>query len=465
MDEQLVAEQLFDGLTASDPETSEPRPALAESWTTSTDGLVWEFSLRSDATFSDGSPVEASDVKATLDRAVRPASGSVVADLLEPVVGWQAVVVEGTAEGLSGVEAVAARVVRVRLSRPWADFASALAHPGLGVVPRGSNDSTFESPFPGSGPFALRSRDADRLVLVETGGRARLPRVEIHLRASRGDAYRAFVEGDVDWAPVPLEKSDEAAARYGRAHFRSLAAELFYAFNLRSPKWADRRLREAVVRAVDTRRIIEEVYGGAMAPMRGLAVEGMLGAGDTCGDACNHDQARSRALLDQLRAEGGVPPEIFVDFEGDTAQAAVAATIEDDLEAVGLVVTLRPKPLDDYERFAVTGEQDLFRLGWIAPYASSDAVVAPLFESTSPNNLAGFSHPAVDDAISRARSEPDAGRRTALYQDAERMVFAEFALLPVGRFLHHSVATDAVRGIRLSVRGTFDASSVWLDDE
>jgi len=200
-----------------------------------------------------------------------------------------------------------------------------------------------------------------------------------------------------------------------------------------------------------------------MAPMTSLVVRGVPNApDDTCGELCTHDPDRAKALIAEMAGAGIVPPEIFLDFDGDDAQAEVAARIEADLEAVGLTVTPRPKPLDEYQRFAVSGEQDLFRLGWIAAYPASDAFLGPLFTSGSANNLPGFGLTAVDELIRQARATPDDVSRATLYEQAERAVFAEIPILPIGQFQQHWVARDRVRDLDLSISGTFDAAAVWL---
>ena len=67
-----VALNVFDRLVevCVDPETGESdiAPSLAESWEISPDGLTYSFHLQEDVTFSDGSPLTASDVEFTLTR-------------------------------------------------------------------------------------------------------------------------------------------------------------------------------------------------------------------------------------------------------------------------------------------------------------------------------------------------------------------------------------------------------------
>ncbi|HVM09144.1 MAG TPA: ABC transporter substrate-binding protein [Acidimicrobiales bacterium] len=464
VDEQMIAEQLFDTLVTIDPDTAEPLPGLAESWTTSDDGLRWEFQL-TDATFSDGEPITAFDVEATFDRAVLRSSGSRVADLLEPVVGWREAAVDGTATELAGVTAMSDDVVAIQLTAPWGSLPSALSHPGLGVVSRADvGAADFDDRPTGSGAYTVAERDDDRIVLRAVKGRTtKLDRIEVRLFPDQAKAYDEFAKGRLDWSPVPLSRVDEAAARYGRKYFRSYVAELFYAFNLRNPKWADARLRVAAARAIDTKKIIDDVYAGALRPMTSLSVAGLPGAPPaTCGDLCVHDPEAAKTLLGEVTASGGTVPPITIDFEDDAAQAAVAAQMEADLEAVGFDVTLHPLPLDDYERFAVSGEQDVFRLGWIAAYPAVDAFLAPLFLSGSANNLPGFALSSVDELIVQGRASTDPAARAAAFEQAERAIFAEAPIIPIGQFQQHWVARQPVRDLRLTVSGTFDAASVWL---
>lgn len=466
VDELLVADQLFDPLTAHDPATTAPVPALAASWTATPDQLQWEFTLRPDARFSDGTAVTSADVKATLDRIVRKDSGASVSDLLELVSGYRAVAVDGTATELSGVTTPAPNVVRIVLDSPWSLLPSVLASPAFGVLPKAVADvATFpegSADLPTSGPFRIGASTAQRLSLVPAPGvKAEAAGVDFVLFDDKAAAFDALAEGDVDWSEVPPDRTDEAAERFGRDHFVPYAAELFYAFNLRNPKFADARFREAVVRAVDRAAILTDVYGGTVRPVDGVVVEGLDSfQADACAGRCAHDPQRARDLLAELAASGGTIPELAIDFESDAIQTAVATAIKDDLAAVGITASLRPKPLEEYQQFAVSGEQELFRLGWVAPYPSADAILTPLFLTGFPNNLTGFSSAGVDELLRAARAEPDPAARVARWQEAERAVLAELPIVPIGQFELHAATSARVRGLTMTVTGTFDARTV-----
>lgn len=465
VDEQLVADQLFDGLTAYHPDDLRPVPAVAASWEATPDQAHWTFTLRSGAAFANGRPVTSADVKYSLERVAAKDSPSPAADLLEPITGVRPYS-QGKVPEVTGIVAVAPEVVRIDLDHPWAELPAVLGNPALGIVPREAVEAEAppfgEQPV-GSGPFRFDSRTESSITLVPaTGSPALVDRLELQLFNDVASSYRAFTDGQLDWSQVPAEHIDSAAKRYGDGAYRPYLAELFYAFNVRNAKFADVRFREAIVRAIDRRAVVAAVYGATVRPMNGLVVEGVPAhQEDPCGERCRHDPDRARALVAEVFA-GAPVPEIAIDHDDDRTQEAVARAMKAALEAVGIPSTLRPRPLREYQDFAVSGNQELFRLGWVAAYPSADAFLPPLFATGSPNNVSGLSVPAVDEALAAARAEPDAGRRRELYQAAERTILEHVPVVPLAQFEIHGVAASRVRGLVLTPTGTFDASAAWL---
>lgn len=462
VDELFVADQLFDTLTRLNPTTLEPVAGVARRWGASPDQTSWEFEVSPTATFADGSALTADDVKFTLDRAAQKGSGSSVADLLEPVRGFKAVNVDGSTTDLAGVT-VDGSTVRIVLDSPMAVLPVLLANPAFGIVPRAAAAQPDFARQPlGSGPFRITTvTDTQVDLRPAPGAKAFLDGIELHLFENRAASYQAFGAGEVDWSPVPPEQADAAASQYGARGFRAYVAELFYGFNLRQPVFADVRFREAIVRAIDRKSIAAGVYGGTVAPIESLVVPDFPGAqADAC-PRCGFDPVKAKALLAEAFPGGNVP-EIALDFDDDPTQQAVAKAMQANLQAVGIPASLRARPIAEYQAFAVSGQQQLFRLGWIAPYASPDAFLAPLFLSGFPSNVTGFAVPTVDDAIRAARSDADRPSRLARYQEIERTILDQVPLVPIAQFRLLTVAAPRVRGLDLTIMGSVDATKVWL---
>lgn len=464
--ELLVADQLFDALTSYDPETLAVQPALASKWTASADQRKWDFTIRPGATFANFRAITSTDVKYSLERIAKKGSSSPAASQLDTVSGFRAVNVDGKSDTLSGITTPAPDVVHIELDQPLSSLPAVLGHPTFGIVPKESVEAgspSFAVQPVGSGPFTIQSRSDDLLHLVPAPGvNVPLRAVDFHLEADPAASYEDFLAGRVDWTSVPPDRVEQVAERQGGAGSKPYLGELFYGFNLKSPKFADVRFRQAIVAAIDRDAIVKVVYGPSAKVLRGLIPEGVPGAQpDACGDRCTHSVDRAKALLAATFA-GKPVPEVAIDFDDDGTQRAVAQAIEANLEEAGIPALLRPHSYADYLRFAISGQQELFRLGWIGAYPTADAFLTPLFQSGMRDNITAFSNTPVDNTLKNARAEGDEAKRIGSYQAAEKLVLDQMPIVPLAQFQFQSVSSPRVSGLVVSGLGTFDATKVRL---
>ena len=78
----MIVEQLFAGLVDWNDETSEVEPDLATSWVISNNNTVYDFTLRDDAFWSDGTKITANDFRYAILRALSPETNSVYGYIL-----------------------------------------------------------------------------------------------------------------------------------------------------------------------------------------------------------------------------------------------------------------------------------------------------------------------------------------------------------------------------------------------
>ena len=240
---------------------------------------------------------------------------------------------------------------------------------------------------------------------------------------------------------------------------------VFYGLNVKSPDLGDPRFRQAITLAIDRKEIVDNVYQGSVGLATGLVADGVPRRNpDACGDRCRHDPDRARALLAETFPDGKIP-EVAIDHDDDATQAQVAQVIKTDLDTVGIPAVLRPHPFADYGTFLVSGQQELFRLGWIADYPSPDGFLTPLFSSSSPDNLTGLASPEIDQTLASARSEADPAKRLALYLKAEQLVLDQYVVVPVAQLQSRMVASSRVKGFDLDPIGTFDGAVVSVSSK
>jgi len=467
----MVVDQLFDTLV-HDGDNPRPVPALARSFDASPDQKTFTFHLAPGIRFDDGSAITATDVKFTLERIAKKGTDSPLAAHLELVTGYADYHTAGTASGLAGIETPGPATVVIRLDQPFSSFPSVLGHPGFGIVPKAAVERlgpAFKQTPVGSGPF--------RRVDAPTSGRLSLRRVAGHSPEARIEgidfvdfkdadaAYAAYQAGSIDVAPLPANQPGKTSVIATKGPLPPYLGLVFYGLNVKSPTLADPRFRQAISLAIDRREIVNNVYQGSVGLATGLVAEGVPGrAADACGDRCTHDPARAKALLAQAFPDGNVP-QVSIDYDDDATQAQVAQVIKLDLAAAGIPAALRSHPLAGYGQFLVSGQQQLFRLGWIADYPSADGFLTPLFSSTSPDNVTGLSSPEIDETLAAARAEADPAKRLTLYLKAEQMVLDQYVVVPIGQLQTRVVAASRVKGFAVDPLGAFDGAAVSLSSK
>ena len=466
----LIARQLYEGLTAWDPERSEVVPGAAESWDVEKKGTRFVFHLRDGMRFHDGTPVTASDFRFAFDRIAQKRNGSDLAYTLELVKGFEAVNWFGVGDRLRGLKSPNDATLVIELSEPFNEFPAVLTHPGLVPLPEKKMrdlDSFLKEPV-GNGPFRMARpwRPGDSVILEANDAFYEPPAldgIQFVPFADAAESWISFDDGEIDVAEVPVGQVQTAADAYGTRGYTDFLTGYYYAFNLDSRRLRDRRVRKAISLAVNKRRIADRIYKGNMEPLDGIVPPGMPGfEGNGCPDRCSPQIAAARRIVRKLPE---VARSIPLEFTKGQPHAQVAASIARDLRKIGFKVRVRSFRFSKYLGRLSAGEHGFFRLGWIAEYPSPDVFLGTLFRSNSADNHTGFRSKRFDRLIEKAHREEDESRRTILYRKAERILLRADVIVPIGAFVNRWAARPEVEGIEFDVLGGFDAVEVSLDQE
>jgi len=460
----MVLDLLHDGLTRLDDE-GVAEPALASRWVANDTHTAFRFQLATEATFASGREVTPADVIASLERVMAAGDTSLAALSLETVTGFRAFV-DGEAEHVSGLSAPDERTVRVALTTPLAVLPEVLSSPLLGVVDVDGLEDGELAALDLSGAWTVADVDDDDDVLRldhRSGAPGELNGVELHPFEDDGGAYAAFDDSEVDWATVPGDRYDQALDDHGDDSFAPFHAELFFGMNLSTPNLADPALRQAIVQAIDRDEIVQDVYPDLADPLSTIVPAGVLGHEPASCAACSYDPDAAEATLQAAFPDGAVPT-VRIDFDESPAQEAMAELIASDLDDVGIPTELRPLPLEEYKRFVVSGDQELFSFGWIGAYGSPDAYLAPLFGSASDDNLTDHRSDEVDGLLGRVRSGADPAQNAERWVAAEQQILEAAAVIPIAQFRTQVVVAERLQGFVHAVDGTVNWSQVRLED-
>jgi oligopeptide transport system substrate-binding protein len=473
---QSVAQQLFDGLVQFD-QTLTVTPALAQFWKASRDGLTWTFILRKGVKFHDRREVTAEDVVYSLTRILDPKVKSVAADLFMHVKGapeFRA----GRARAVAGLVAVDRHTVRVELEEASVPFVSILAVNHAKILPKDvveREGEAFGSRPIGTGPFKFVRWERGKEIVLEGNpdyfdGAPHLSRLVY--RIFPGDLwdlmYEEFAKGHIEDSPIPMGKYRRIVE--GREHVyvrRPMISLRFYGFNTRQRPLDDRRVRQAILYALNREAIIEEVLLGRFALARGILPPGIQGFNPNLrGYAFDPDKARE--LLAEAGYPGGrgLPPiAIWASVKLDQLLRE-QERMKADLEAVGIRAEL--KYLTDwpaYSRKLLEGQFPVFLYAWYADVPDPDNFLFKLFHSRSPRNFFGYVNPLVDELLERARRETDPMRRMDLHRQAEQLIVADAPVIPIMHHTYERVFQRYVRNLEVSGLGdpSFPLRKVWLE--
>jgi ABC-type transport system substrate-binding protein len=457
--ERIIVDHIYDGLTELDPRSYEVKPGLAERWETNEERDEWTFYL-ADVNAANGEPVTAEDVERSFRRVAR--ADSVNTPLLSQLQGFDDYASDET-DNWDGVEVVDDSTIQFNLADPYAEFPNLLTNPAFGVIHFDEDDDAV-----GTGPMQVDSSDEDssddvlRLSKVE-GRDAYVDAVELRYFDDVEAAYAAFEAGEVQWAQVPAGGSAEAGERFGDNLFRDSLRTQFIAFNVENDKFEDPRFREAITRAIDRTRVLEELGVADAGLLNGVVPDGVPEAQNGgCGVKCEFDPEAAEALIDQAFPDGDVPEVVFDYPEGPPFDRPAADLVQDYLEDVGIEVDLRESPADEYAARTAADNREMFLASWSAPYPSADAFLPQLFADNSPSNVFEINDDGVDRKLEQARAEEDGEMRARYLQEAERDIMARMPLVPLAQFPINAVAAEPVMGVDPSPTGNFDIASVWL---
>jgi len=473
---RAVAQQIFDGLVQFD-QTLSITPALARYWRASRDGLTWTFQLRRGVKFHHGREVTAEDVVYSLTRLLDPRVKSGAADLFLNIRGAPEYR-EGKARQVTGLTAVDRYTVRVELVEAPVPFVSQAAVGHARIVPRElaeEQGEAFGARPVGTGPFRFVRWERGREIVLAANaeyfdGPPRIAKIVFRIfPGGTIDAmYDEFRRGDLEDSPVPAREYRKIIAAPDHVYVkRPMFSLRHYGFNTLAGPLRDRRVRQALVHAVDRQAIVEEVFLGRYIPARGILPPGTLSFNPAL-RGYPYDPARARDLLADAGHPGGRglgPLAIWssVKHEGILREHE---QIRRNLEAVGVQVEFHY--LTEWPRFLRGIEEARFPIflhAWYADVPDPDNFLFKLFHSRSPRNFWRYRNPAVDELLVQARREPDGQRRVDLYRRAEQLVVDDAPVMPVWHYTYERLFQPYVRSVEVSGLGDpyIPFRKVWLE--
>ncbi len=473
---------LFEGLTCIDEKTSQAVPGVAESWEVSADGLLATFHLRAGAAWSNGDPVTAGDFVYSFHRALSPALASEYSYLLYPIRNAEAFNAGRIADfDQVGVRALDPRTLQITLGHPCSYLPALAAHQEWFPVHRATLEKfggfarrgtpwTRPENFVGNGAFLLKEWTPNaRIVVVKNprywdAARSRLNSVVFFPNDNIAADENDFRAGQlhVTWDILPDRIAHYRNMTPPLVRIDPLSDSFFLRFNVTRPPLDDKRVRQALARAIDRAAIARDVLYGSRQPAYALTPPAT--AGYTSAAAIPTDFAAARRLLAEAGYPGGKNfPRLEIQMNTDAINTAIFEALQEMWRReLGINVTLANQEFRVWLNNQRTGAYQISRSRWVGDY-DDPSTYLDLFKSDSGNNMTGWANADYDRLNREADGALDPARRYALLRKAEAILLDAAPIAPIFYGTRTYLIQPCVRGWVPSLLGIHRYQYVWLE--
>jgi len=437
-------------------------PDLA-TWKLSKNHLVYTFTIRKNARFSNGHYVTAQDVAFSLERDLAPSTTSPVALRYLNLVRGADAFHSGKAKQLAGVKVLGMLTVQITITRPAGYFLVALSTPvgdvldpavvagkPIGVLDPATGLSAGNYLTntcignQGAGPFefvchdrsstlhSFYAGDIPTYTLVPNSyyyGRKPLIRLELPAFGPFDNyktSYKRYLAGKLDASGIPFAYLRQWQGKREFHQFPSSAID-FLVPNTHLAPFDNVHCRLAVAYAIDRKTLADSVLVGAEWSAYGVLPKGMLGH-YTGKDDPHYSLKRARAELAQC--PGRTTP-IRLKFPGGVWGIKAMPFVGTELRAIGMNVRLVPL----YE-FGPTLSQPLDKTGtqialnpWVPDYPDAQDYLFSLLHSGAPANLGAWQDTTYDRLIDRGDALSNPEEREKLYIEAQQIALSQGAIV------------------------------------
>ncbi|WP_315122090.1 peptide ABC transporter substrate-binding protein [uncultured Clostridium sp.] len=443
-----------EGLTRYNNDKAEA--AIAESWTTSPDGLKWTFKLR-DAEWSDGKKVTAKDFEYSWKRLLDPATKAQYATFLFVLKNGRDYY-DGKAKAEDiGVKAVDEKTLEVELENPTPYFleltAAAQLYPLREDIVKAEGDKygTDVSKMVFNGPFAIENYERGSKIQLKKNDKywdkdtVKLDKVTFQVAEEMNTRYNMFINKQIDGTAIVGEhvqkmKDEAAAGKY--KILDSVGPSTFYILMNQGREDSNKLLTNSKIRlalslAIDREAYVNNVY------KRGVISYGLIPFGLASGD-----KEFREMFPEPLKAINKDPKELFVEGlkelnmdpdpskhtlkylpQGSSANDRAYAEFFQGQwkEKIGVNITIdSAADFGDYLVKTEGGQFEMAMAGWGADY-NDPMSYAELFVSNNGNNNGKFKNAEYDEIVRKLEKEGDQSKRTELYRRAEEILLIEDA--------------------------------------
>jgi peptide/nickel transport system substrate-binding protein len=429
----VMVTQMFNALVEQG-ENFEFQPVLAEALpTVSEDGLTYTFTLRSGVKFHNGEEMTSADVKYTYEWYMNPDNAAINAANFAAV---------------ASVEAPDPTTVVVRMKEPYAPFLARVG--GTFIVPAADHEAKGKEAFGaepiGTGAFKLKEWNAAEFTEVERfdehfRGAPHLDAVRLNVVPEPSQRTIGLETGEADssvWALVTEDHLRLAEDERFKTYVTSTTAINHFPLNNKNPKLADKRVRQAMMFAIDRQAIIDDIWQGTATLASANLSPALAQYYNPDVPQYPYDPDRAATLLDDAgwvlngdvrEKDGETLSFTCTAITGDSTRRGEAEIVQQYLAQVGIKMNLEEAPLATILEQMRAGQMDSAVFNWTYGGGYADPDDGGTLASDGASNYSQFANARVDELLAQGRRELDPAARKAIYDEVQAIVADEVPFL------------------------------------
>ena len=447
--------KVYEGLVGRDKD-AQIQPLLAKSWK-QIDSKTWEFKLRDDVKFHDGTLFNASAVKTNFDR------------LLDPNVKAPRA---GVFKMVSEVKVIDEFTIQFILDEPFAPLLSILAsHEGGIISPKAIEKfgkNIINEPN-GTGPFSFESwTPGKEIVLAKNdqyfGDKAKVDKVIFKIVPEETTRTSMIETGEAHIAePLSVTMMDTVDASSAMEVYRSEGFGTEYiGFNTEKKPFNDIRVRKAIAHAIEMDSIIKGVFNNVGKKANSLLGSQVFGYHEGL-KAYEYNLNEAKRLL----AEAGYPNGLktILSTNDVKERVSLAEVVQSQLKGIGVDVEIQVFEAGTFIEKRNRGESQMFINSWRNATGDADYNQYNLFHSSSKGpagNVFFYSNERVDQLVNAGRIESDPEKRIQIYAEAQELEMQDAVYVPVRVIENVAAVSKKIDGFRISAAGYLEINDVSI---